>query len=93
MHFIKKKLKLSDAIEIEWIDSMDHSGFGWEFLEDVDFEKHYNSMPIKTIGYFVNETEESITTTASMAKPEGNVSLNGMWTIPKGCIKKIRLVK
>jgi hypothetical protein len=90
---MKRKLKLSDAIEIEWIDSMDHSGFGWEFLDDINFGRHYDSMPIKTIGYFIKETKESITTTACMAIPEGRISLNGMWSIPKGCIKKIRLIR
>lgn len=72
---------------------MDHGGFGWEFIDDVDFDKHYGSMNIKTIGYFVKETTDAITTTACMAAPEGKVSINGMWTIPKGCIKKIRKIK
>ena len=87
------KLKQFDLIEIEWIDSVENT-CGWTDLKTFDFNRHYSHLPQKTVGYFIKETKDAISTSKCRSGyiDDNGCDFNGLWTIPKGCIKKIRKI-
>ena len=64
-------------VEIEWIDSK--SGGDWEYLNEIQF----SPARIITIGFVLDENDESITVAHSITKNQ----CCGRITIPKVCIK------
>lgn len=85
------KFKLWDKIEIDWIDSV-QSTRGWEYKVDFPWKTHYNAMPQKTIGFFTNQTKDAISVCQAYSLNRDE-NLIGVFTIPKGCINKIRKLK
>ena len=88
------KLKKYDLIEIEWMDSIENTS-GWHTEKSFKFDEHYSFLVQKTVGYLIKESKDAISTSKcrGMISHEGGFDFNGLWTIPKGCIKKIRKLK
>ncbi len=87
------KLKKFDLIEIDWDDSVENTS-GWNDFDNFDFDNHYQHLSQKTVGYFLKETKNAISTSKCRGLIEKyGGQFNGVWTIPKGCIKKIKKLK
>lgn len=69
-------------VEIEWIDSCGRTGI-WESLDELE---PLVPFPAVTIGYLLEKTKTHVTV-AQTLNPE---CVARRFTIPLGCIKKIR---
>lgn len=87
----KIKLKQWDKIEINWIDSIENTS-GWTRPVDFKWKDHYNALFHNLIGYYINECTDAITVCQAYALENEN-SFVGAFTVPKGCILKIRKLK
>ena len=77
-----------DKVEIEWFDAYEMSA-GWHDLEDVLKVK----LPImKSLGYVVKETKDSITICADKNADPKEKDRGRCQIIPKGWIKKTNLL-
>jgi len=85
-------LKLWDKIEIDWIDSV-RSTLGWRDRRDFPWDIHYDAMHIKTIGYYMNMTKNALSITQAYVYKRESEDNIGVFSIPIGCIKKIRRLK
>lgn len=85
------KLKQWDKIEIDWLDSIQNTD-GWMSPKEFSWEHHYKTLYHKLIGYYVNECKEAITICEAYALDNGEKFV-GAWTVPKGCVTKIRKLK
>jgi hypothetical protein len=84
----KKKIPLfkqkQKIVEIQWVDAQGEDE--WEYLSEID----KSAMYIKSVGYFLDETEEEIIICRSLSSDKG---LEGRFHIPKDCIKKTKTIK
>lgn len=85
------KLKKWDRVEIDWVDSIQNTG-GWKSPDDFSWKTHYGAMHHKTIGYYINECKLGITVCQAHADDNDDLFV-GAFTMPKGCILKIRKLK
>lgn len=86
---MKKKLTLkpNQKIEIEWMDSIQNMD-GWTRLSHFNWGRHYKAMYQRTVGYFLQKTDNVITVTQSISASED--ALCGIWSIPLGCVTNIK---
>ena len=84
------KLKKWQIIEIEWLDSCHLSG--WT-RDDLAFEQ--KDLEHNTIGYFIRETEYSISVVQSRKNEvkEKGTAINALMEIPKVAITKLSVLK
>jgi hypothetical protein len=87
----KIKLKQWDKIEIDWQDSITNTS-GWKEPAEFDWKGHVAATYHMAIGYYVNETKSVITICQAYAVDNFHMFI-GAFTIPKGCIIKIRKLK
>ena len=84
----RKKIPLfkqkQKVIEIQWIDAQGEED--WDYLSEID----KSAMYIKSVGYYLEETEEEIIICRSLSSDKG---LEGRFHVPKCCIKKTRTIK
>ncbi len=85
------KLKLWDKVEIDWTDSIQNTG-GWKTHNEFNWKGHYGALCHKLIGYYVNECKDGITVCQAYALNNDDMFV-GSFTVPKGCIQKIRKLK
>ena len=83
----KRSYKRNEIIEIEWEDASCHHGWRSNAVLDKDEDVER----CRTIGYFYKETKKSIRLSPAVDDTENERS--DTWTIPKGCICKIRRLK
>lgn len=86
----KINLKKWDKIEIEWIDSV-CSTRGWSDINDFPWKKHYNNTRQIAMGYYTNSSKDVLS--ISQVHSCEDDDMMGVFSIPIGCIKKIRRVK
>ena len=75
-----------DIVYVEWIDSSRTGGWTSGREAVIPYEK----LACESIGFLVNDSEDSITITSSLAMPERGC-LNAL-TIPKCAIRKMHYV-
>ena len=85
------KFKLWDKVEIDWLDAVESTS-GWISPEDFGWKAHYNALEHKIIGYYANECTDAITVCQARAV-DNDEKFVGAFTVPKGCILKIRKLK
>jgi len=90
---IIKKLEKEDKIEITWLDAINHHGWkkGKSFSDDI-----VNDVSIcKTIGYFFGETDKILLVfqCKTCRGDNDNAFVNNVFSIPKGCIEDIKIIK
>lgn len=83
----KRPYKKNEVLEIEWEDSSCHHG--WRSNEVLDRDNDVEQC--RTVGYFYKETKRSIR--LSPAIDAHDQERSDTWTVPKGCIRKIRRLK
>jgi hypothetical protein len=69
-------------VEVEWIDSCGNTKI-WEFIEGLD---HMLPLPATSVGYLIEKTKTYITIAQTLSEQ----SVARRFTIPLGCVKKIR---
>ena len=69
-------------VEIEWIDAVAVGGEDWADETELDIY----GMPSLTIGYVINETDETITIVSLVNMTHYSHGI----TIPKGCVTAIK---
>lgn len=77
----KQKQKI---VEIQWLDAQGEDQ--WEYLTDID----KTAMYIRTVGFYLDETDEEIIICRSLSSDKG---LEGRFHIPKACIQKMHPLK
>ncbi len=87
----KIKFKLWDKIEINWLDSIENT-CGWQRPDDFEWKDHYKALQHNLIGYYVTEHTDAITLCQAYAVENENKFV-GAFTVPRGCILKIRKLK
>lgn len=85
------KLKQWDKVEIDWVDSIQNTG-GWKSPTEFNWKGHYGALHHKLIGYYINECQHGLTICQAYAKDNDQLFV-GAFTVPKGCIQKIRKLK
>ncbi len=70
-------VNLTECVEIHWLDSM--SVYGWKHIDD---DRKAPDLRCKTIGWVLNDDEDSVTVTSSFSK----YSVLSKITIPKASI-------
>lgn len=79
-------LKIGDRIEIYWLDSA--SASGWS--DETAFQTEHGSARIKSTGYFLGITNDSVQLVGDRQYNEGYTPrINRGISIPVGCIEKI----
>jgi len=87
-----KNLKKEAKIEIIWNDAVNHHG--WK--EKTSFSDNVvNSVSIcRTIGYFFGVTDKLLLVFQSTThRKSGKDFVNNVFSIPKGCIEDIKILK
>lgn len=79
-----KKPKL---VEVEWLDT--YSADPWQDKETA-LEMFPEGALCSTIGYYLRETKAYLYLAATLGM---NDTIAGMWAIPKGMIKKRRVIR
>ncbi len=83
----RKSLKIplfetkSKLLEVYWIDAQAEEE--WEYLDNIDKAAMY----IKTVGYYIDETDNDLIICRSFSSDKG---LEGRFHIPLRCIQKIK---
>ena len=78
-------MKTIHIVEIEWVDACSNTTI-WEFKEGLE---PILPMPAASIGYLIEKTKTHITIAQTLSRQ----SVARRFTIPIGCVKKIRRVK
>ncbi len=85
------KLKISDRIEITWLDSNTQIKNGWDNAEE--FVKENTKMRIKSLSYFYGIVDNQLNIAADRIIGKKYTTLiNRKMTIPLGCIEKVRKI-
>lgn len=79
-----------DLLEIDWIDSCSDDT-SWMNVEDFNYDEHDKAMRLRTIGYFLKETELA-TYIARSHRPGGKL-VDGLFSIPNKAIIKITMLQ
>lgn len=85
------KYKEKQILEIDWQDSV--SSNRWQNKNDYMQDPNENYINHKSVGYFLNETESSITIMQSYACTQynnGDYQTAERQMIPKNCVTKIK---
>ncbi len=89
----EKSFKEKQILEITWMDSV--SSNGWVFKTNYNKDPNENFINHKSIGYFLQGDEDSITIMQSYACQEfkdGDYQTAERLLIPKKCIIKMRVI-
>ena len=81
-------------VEVEWNDASSLEA-GWKYIDREFKDTHGNPKSVWTAGYLVLETPDMVGIAGSLS-PGGEDELNqinGGMTIPRGMIKKIRVLR
>lgn len=83
------KPKRFDYVEIIWVDSAHSSG--WKYKEDIDT----TLVPAKSCGIYWTHQHGAITIVQSHCQDRkaGNFQVDGLMTIPRVAIRKIRVLE
>lgn len=85
-----QRLKKGTPIWIHWIDSCG-GGSGWRWSGDFNKRARSQNLRMRTLGFVINVSEESITTAGSRQVslgPGGNFNFSDDQTIPIVAIKR-----
>jgi glucose dehydrogenase len=80
------KYKKWQIIKISWIDSSGQDS--WQYEPNLDISEKY--LQCESVGYFLQETKNSIAIAQSYTPPREKKSVNAIIQIPKVAIKKIK---
>jgi hypothetical protein len=84
---MQKAMNKYKLVKVNWVDSSTPR-MGWTFLSDW---KGVGSLDCVSIGYLIDENENTITIAPHLAYPddEVNCQINGVMTIPSGCVTRL----
>lgn len=80
--------EIPKIVFIEWLDS--YSITGWQSFDECSSSI---LMPCQTVGFFVNETEETYTVALSRATNKDFRPFADLLSIPKKAIKRIKAIE
>lgn len=74
-------------VQIKWVDSHSPSANIW--IDECDID--HSPLNIKTVGWVINKSKQSITVANQIAGENSN-QVSGVITIPRCCIKKMKIL-
>jgi len=86
---MSKNDNLLKAVYIEWEDSTMRNQI-WNDIKTVLSDTSNNT--IKTLGYLISEDKLSYGVCTCLYIDDEDVKVGGVWRIPKGCVKKIKII-
>ena len=92
----KQKVDLFDKVEVTWYDALSAGNKPWKKLKKYLRQNKKSVIPQmtqKTIGYIVENKKKYIDLTMTRGIGDHKDVIGTTFTIPKGCIKKIKRFK
>jgi hypothetical protein len=87
----KRKSGFGKMFEVIWMDSTYHFDRAWYNSSHFkEIRKRSEDYPIKSTGYFLGKTKKTICMCSGITS--GN-EYGGIYTIPRGCIIRMRRIK
>ena len=85
-------MRFGNVVEIEWVDSF--SSATWDTrINHERSARGSDQMVHRSVGYFLSQSDTSVTIAQSMAEDDGDTMVGDALTIPRRSIDRIRVLE